>query len=289
MIKLLDTLYHNSSVDFYLYHKGKGHPRTGHEGAEGEWRYSATLSLTSALDGVGGQRHAPAALPPGKTRYPLYRRLGGPQGWSGRVWKILPTTGIRSPERPARGKSLYWLSYPDPHLTELPRPTPYLTTPTHTILSYPDPHHTELPRPTPYWTTPTHTLLSYPDLHLTELPRPTPYWATPTHTILSYPNPHLTTAHSLKSCYLPDLHTPSSDSLVGLINKTINLKGTTSARVKVGHWTERDMTAQFAVSFQQIHKRRLGYTNVENTGTEYIVRSKTFTAERSLYLPPVLI
>ena len=25
---------------------------------------------------VGGQRNAPAALPPGKTRYPLYRRLG---------------------------------------------------------------------------------------------------------------------------------------------------------------------------------------------------------------------
>jgi hypothetical protein len=25
---------------------------------------------------VDGQRHAPAALPPGKTRYPLYRRLG---------------------------------------------------------------------------------------------------------------------------------------------------------------------------------------------------------------------
>jgi hypothetical protein len=29
-------------------------------------RYSSTLSLTSALDGVGSQRHAPAALPPGK-------------------------------------------------------------------------------------------------------------------------------------------------------------------------------------------------------------------------------
>ena len=28
--------------------------------------------------GVGGQRHDPATLPPGKTRYPLYRRLGGP-------------------------------------------------------------------------------------------------------------------------------------------------------------------------------------------------------------------
>jgi hypothetical protein len=62
--------------------KGKGHPRTGHEGPEGEYRYSSILSLTTELDGVGGQRHSLAALPPGKTRYPLYRRLGGPQGWS---------------------------------------------------------------------------------------------------------------------------------------------------------------------------------------------------------------
>jgi len=38
--------------------------------------------------GVGGQRHAPAALPPGKSRYPLYGRLGGPQGRSGGLWKI---------------------------------------------------------------------------------------------------------------------------------------------------------------------------------------------------------
>ena len=40
--------------------------------------------------GVGGQRHAPTALPPGKTRYPLYRRLGAPQGRSERVRKISP-------------------------------------------------------------------------------------------------------------------------------------------------------------------------------------------------------
>jgi hypothetical protein len=39
---------------------------------------------------VGGQRHAPAALSPGMTQYPLYRRLGGPQGRSGRVLKISP-------------------------------------------------------------------------------------------------------------------------------------------------------------------------------------------------------
>jgi len=39
--------------------------------------------------GVGGQRHTSTSLPPGKTRYPLYRRLGGPQGWFGRVRKTL--------------------------------------------------------------------------------------------------------------------------------------------------------------------------------------------------------
>jgi len=41
--------------------------------------------------GVGGQRHAPATLPPGNTRYPLNRRLSGLQGRSGRVRKISPT------------------------------------------------------------------------------------------------------------------------------------------------------------------------------------------------------
>jgi hypothetical protein len=41
--------------------------------------YRSTLSLISRLDSVGGQRYVPAALPPGKTRYSLCRRLGGPQ------------------------------------------------------------------------------------------------------------------------------------------------------------------------------------------------------------------
>ena len=44
--------------------------------------------------GVGGQRHALAASTPGKTRYPLYRRLGGHQGRSGRVREISPTPGF---------------------------------------------------------------------------------------------------------------------------------------------------------------------------------------------------
>ena len=57
---------------------------------------------------VGGQRHAPAALPPGMTRYPLYRRLGGPQGRSGRVLKISPPPGFdRRAVHPVAGRYTY--------------------------------------------------------------------------------------------------------------------------------------------------------------------------------------
>jgi hypothetical protein len=40
--------------------------------------------------GLGGQYHSSAALPPGKTQYPLYSRLGWPEGWSGRAKNISP-------------------------------------------------------------------------------------------------------------------------------------------------------------------------------------------------------
>jgi hypothetical protein len=81
-------------IYIYIYIYIYVHPRTGHEGPEGEERYSSTLSLTSALDGVGGQRYAPPTLSPGKTRYPLYRRVGGLQGRSGQVRKISPPKGF---------------------------------------------------------------------------------------------------------------------------------------------------------------------------------------------------
>ena len=55
-----------------VYTYGKVRPITDHAGPEG-----STPSLTWALDGVGGQRHAPTALLQGKTRYPSYRGLGG--------------------------------------------------------------------------------------------------------------------------------------------------------------------------------------------------------------------
>ena len=44
--------------------------------------------------GVGGQHHAPPDLPPGNTRYPLYRRLGRPQDRSRRVRKISSPPGF---------------------------------------------------------------------------------------------------------------------------------------------------------------------------------------------------
>ena len=51
--------------------------------------------LTTALEGGEGSASSPGhSLPSGKTRYPLYRRLGGPQGRSGRVWKISPPPGF---------------------------------------------------------------------------------------------------------------------------------------------------------------------------------------------------
>ena len=65
--------------------------------------------------GVGGQHHAPTNLLPGKTRYPLYRRLGRPQGRSGRVRKISPPPSFDPPDRPARSESLYRLCYPGPY------------------------------------------------------------------------------------------------------------------------------------------------------------------------------
>ena len=44
--------------------------------------------------GEGSASRPGRTLPPGKTRYPLYRRLGGPQGRSGQVRKIWPPPGF---------------------------------------------------------------------------------------------------------------------------------------------------------------------------------------------------
>ena len=51
--------------------------------------------MTAALEGGEWSAARPGrTLPPGKTRYPFYSRLGGPQGWSGRAENLVPA-GIR--------------------------------------------------------------------------------------------------------------------------------------------------------------------------------------------------
>ena len=52
--------------------------------------------MTAALEGGEWSAARPGrTLPPGKTAYPFYKKLGGPQGRSGRAENIVPT-GIRS-------------------------------------------------------------------------------------------------------------------------------------------------------------------------------------------------
>ena len=85
--------------------------------------------MTTALEGGEWSAARPGrTLPPGKTRYPLYRRLGGPQGRSGRAENLAPagfhsrnvqpvvsrytdlatraTCGINNIRNPEHGKSL---------------------------------------------------------------------------------------------------------------------------------------------------------------------------------------
>jgi len=65
--------------------------RTAHR-----WRKGIALLLLDhgTRRGEGSASRPGRSLPPGKTRYPLYRRLGGPQGRSGQVGKISPPPGF---------------------------------------------------------------------------------------------------------------------------------------------------------------------------------------------------
>jgi hypothetical protein len=96
------------------------HHKTEHEGPQAEQPHRSTLSLTSALDAGGWLTPPFCRFTPGKeTRYPLYRRLGGPHGRSGRVrvTSDLPKFDPRT-IRPV-AQSVYRLSYPGPKLRKV--------------------------------------------------------------------------------------------------------------------------------------------------------------------------
>jgi len=111
---LLHTIYVPVSQHSII--KGKVHSHTGHEGPDGEQRYSSTLSITSALYGGGWSMPHPGRFTPKKkTQYPLYRSLGGAQGQPGRVWKIPPPVEYDPQDHTAHSESLYQLHDPGPH------------------------------------------------------------------------------------------------------------------------------------------------------------------------------
>ena len=105
-VKNREYLQPNSTVGEHESGKGKGHPIRGHEGPKGEQMYSSTLPSTSTLDGGGWSTPRPGRFTPRKeTRYPLNKRLGGPQGLSGRVREISPPPhrdSIPGPSSPLR-------------------------------------------------------------------------------------------------------------------------------------------------------------------------------------------
>ena len=94
------NLFQTSVASFSWHIKGKGHPckalrlctgRTAHRGSRG---IAIPLHDHGTRRGWGFSLTPRPLFTPGKTRYPLYTRLGGPQGRSGQVRKISPTPGF---------------------------------------------------------------------------------------------------------------------------------------------------------------------------------------------------
>jgi hypothetical protein len=65
--------------------------RMAHRGVEAQ---IYPFLITAPEGGEGSASRPRRSLPPGKTRFPSYRRLGGPQGRSGQVGKISPPPGF---------------------------------------------------------------------------------------------------------------------------------------------------------------------------------------------------
>jgi hypothetical protein len=79
--------------------------------------------------------HSGRFAPWDETRYPFHRRLCGPKSPSGRVEENLYSTGIRSPDSPAPGESLYRLSCHSHLNTEVKNKWSYNATPQYAFLS----------------------------------------------------------------------------------------------------------------------------------------------------------
>ena len=74
----------------FIAKRRRGHSITCHEGTDGRWSYSSTHTTTWALGEGWVSTPRPGRFTPGNTRYPLYRKLAGPRGRSGRVRENSP-------------------------------------------------------------------------------------------------------------------------------------------------------------------------------------------------------
>ena len=87
------------SLPYKVEGRAKGHPRTGHEDAKREQRYSCTLLLTSALD-EGGWTPPHGRFTPGKDPVSIVQEAGwDPEPVRTGAENHAPT-GIRSPDLP---------------------------------------------------------------------------------------------------------------------------------------------------------------------------------------------
>ena len=94
--------------------KGEIYPRTCHEHPNRVQTYRSNIYLNSEVEGIVSPTSRSDPFNSGeKIRYPLYGRLRGPQGRSGRMRTISLHTGVRSPDRPTSGESLYRQIFPD--------------------------------------------------------------------------------------------------------------------------------------------------------------------------------
>jgi hypothetical protein len=107
-----------SSILLYVSKSSKAVLLHAMEVLGGETRYSSYSFTTSALDGGEWSASRPChAIPPGKGPPVPIVQEAGPQsryGHTGQRKNPLPLPGTepRSPGRPVRSQTLYWLSYP---------------------------------------------------------------------------------------------------------------------------------------------------------------------------------
>jgi hypothetical protein len=111
--------------------------------------------MTTALEGSEGSVSRPGRfLPPGKMRYPLYSRLVGPQGRSGRVRKISPTPGFDP--RTVQPVASRYTDYADTFVAGEQRNSPILFL--NSTLDKSEWSRLPLPPPYPSWASPQHPL-----------------------------------------------------------------------------------------------------------------------------------